>query len=122
MNERDITGKTGEETACSYLKTCGYKILHTNWRFLRYELDIVATDGKDLVVVEVKTRSVDYLVAPEQSIGRQKIKRIACAAEAYLYRYKTDMPVRFDVICLVRDKDAYTVECHIEDAFFAPVN
>ncbi|MDR1601745.1 MAG: YraN family protein [Tannerella sp.] len=122
MNEQNITGKTGEEVACSYLTVCGYKVLHTNWRFHHYELDIVATDGKELVIVEVKTRSADYLVSPEQSINRQKIKRLACAAEAYQRRHKTDLPIRFDVIFLIREKDTYTVENHIEDAFFAPVN
>ncbi|MDR0768811.1 MAG: YraN family protein [Dysgonamonadaceae bacterium] len=122
MNEQNITGKTGEEVACSYLRVNGYRILHTNWRFHRYELDIVATDGKELVIVEVKTRSANYLVSPELSVNRQKIKRIACAAEACQRLLKTDLPIRFDVICLIREKDVYTVECHIEDAFFAPVN
>jgi putative endonuclease len=122
MNEQNITGKTGEEVACTYLKSCGYRVLHTNWRFQHYELDIVATDGKDLVIVEVKTRSINYLVSPERAVNKQKIKRIACAAEAYQRCHKTDMPIRFDVICLIRNNDIYTVECHIEDAFFSPVN
>jgi putative endonuclease len=122
MDERNITGKTGEEAACSYLTVNGYKVLHANWRFHRYELDIVATDGKDLVIVEVKTRAADCLVLPERSVDRQKTRRIACAAEAYQRRYGMELPIRFDVIFLTGEKDAYTVECHIEDAFFAPVN
>jgi putative endonuclease len=122
MAEQNITGKTGEEVACDYLKVCGYKILHTNWRFRHYELDIVATNGEDLVVVEVKTRSANFLVPPEQAVNRQKIKRIVYAAEAYQLHFKVDRPIRFDVICLIKNKDVYAVEDHIEDAFFAPVN
>ncbi|MDR1330966.1 MAG: YraN family protein [Tannerella sp.] len=122
MTERNITGKTGEEAACSYLKAGKYRILHTNWRFRRYELDIVAESDDALVVVEVKTRSANYLVAPEEAIDRTKIKRIACAAEAYQLHFGIDLPIRFDVICLIRTESAYVVESHIEDAFYAPVN
>ncbi|MDR1408285.1 MAG: YraN family protein [Tannerella sp.] len=122
MAERNITGKTGEEVACSYLKATGYKVLYTNWRFHHYELDIVATNGDLLVVVEVKTRSANYIVAPEQAVNRQKIKRIVWAAEACQRRCKIDLPIRFDIICLIRTEEAYVVENHIEDAFYAPVN
>ncbi|MDR1746573.1 MAG: YraN family protein [Tannerella sp.] len=121
MDSKNETGKEGENVACSYLAINGYRILQTNWRFHHYELDIVATDGKELVVVEVKTRSADPLVSPALSINRDKIKRIVAAAEAYLIRYKVDMPIRFDVIFLTKNKDAYIMDEHIEDAFFAPV-
>ena len=121
MAEKNETGKKGEEVACSYLKTFGYTILHTNWRFHRYELDIVATKGKELVIVEVKTRSKNYMLHPEESIDRRKIRRIATATDAYIRKHNVDMPVRFDVLCLIKDDLAYTVERHLEDAFFAPI-
>ena len=121
MAEKNETGKIGEEVACSYLRTCGFRILHTNWRFHHYELDIVATDGKELVVVEVKTRSKDYLLNPEKSIDHRKIRRITTATDAYIRKNYIDLPVRFDVLCLTKDNMAYTVERHIEDAFLAPI-
>ena len=121
MAEKNETGKKGEEVACSYLKTFGYTILHTNWRFHRYELDIVATNGKELVVVEVKTRSKNYMLNPEDSIDRRKIRRITTATDAYIRKNRINMPVRFDVLCLIKDDVAYTVDRHFEDAFFAPL-
>jgi len=121
MAEKNETGKTGEAVACSYLEISGYKILHTNWRFHRYELDIVATNGKELVVVEVKTRAVNYLLYPEKSIDRNKIKRITTATDAYIRQFGVEMPVRFDVICLIKDQYSFSIEKHIEDAFFAPI-
>ncbi|MDR3260590.1 MAG: YraN family protein [Tannerella sp.] len=122
MSEKNETGKDGEVIACSYLEVCGYTILHTNWRFHRYELDIVATKGEELIIVEVKTRSEDCLVSPEQSINSLKIKRIAEAADAYIRLYDIALSPRFDVIFLTKNKHSYVVEEHIEDAFFAPVN
>ena len=121
MAEKNETGKKGEEVACSYLNAFGYTILQTNWRFHHYELDIVATNGKELVVVEVKTRSKNYMLNPEDSIDRRKIRRIIAATDAYIRKNRINMPVRFDVLCLIRDDLAYTVDRHLEDAFFAPI-
>ncbi|MDR2234430.1 MAG: YraN family protein [Tannerella sp.] len=121
MAEKNETGKKGEEAAYSYLKKCGYKILHTNWRFHRYELDIVATNGTELVVVEVKTRSSNRLLNPEVAVDYRKILRITTATDAYVRKFGIEMPVRFDVLCLIKDNQTYTVEKHFEDAFFAPV-
>ena len=121
MAEKNETGKKGEAVACSYLEICGFKILHTNWRHRRYELDIVAANDRELVVVEVKTRARDCLIDPEESINYHKIKHITTAADVYIRRYGIDLPVRFDVLCLIKDKHSYTVEKHYEDAFFAPI-
>jgi len=121
MAEKNETGKKGETVACSYLEICGFSILHTNWRYRRYELDIVATNGCELVVVEVKTRSKNYLIDPEKSIDSYKIRHITTAADAYIRKFRIDLPVRFDVLCLIKDESVYTVEKHFEDAFFAPV-
>ncbi|MDR0845147.1 MAG: YraN family protein [Tannerella sp.] len=121
MAEKNETGKTGEAIARSYLEISGYTILDTNWRFHRYELDIVATNGRELVVVEVKTRSSEYLISPEEAIDARKIQRIVAAADAYIRTKQINLPVRFDIICLIKDKQSYTVEQHYEDAFYAPV-
>jgi putative endonuclease len=121
MAENNETGKNGEMEARAYLEKNGYKILETNWRFHRYELDIVATTGKEIVIIEVKTRAGNYLVAPEKSVDRKKIRHIVAASDAYVRKYHIRLPVRFDVICLIRKGPSCIVENHIEDAFYAPV-
>ena len=98
-------------------------ILHTNWHYHHYELDIVAEKDGMIIVVEVKTRSSDYLVSPEDSVDNRKIRRIVSAADSYVRYFNLAMPVRFDIISLVKNSDgSYAVEEHFEDAFFAPVN
>jgi putative endonuclease len=121
MAKNNVTGRMGEFAACAYMEACGYTIRHTNWHFRHYELDIVASDGNELVVVEVKTRSINYLLSPEQSINNSKIRRIVAAADAYVRKYDLNLPVRFDVICLLKNKQSCTVENHIEDAFYPPL-
>ena len=121
MAERNETGKQGESVAKQYLEENGYDVLETNWRFHHYELDIVATDGKELIIIEVKTRSDNYLIAPELAVNKGKIRRIVTASDAYARMKGVDLPIRFDIICLIKKSASYSVENHIEDAFFAPM-
>ena len=75
MAERNNTGKEGESEARVYLEKRGYQILHTNWHFHHYELDLVAVYDGELIVVEVKTRSVGCLLPPEEAVDRKKITK-----------------------------------------------
>ena len=121
MAERNETGKQGETIARQYLEENGYNVLETNWRFHHYELDIVATSGKELVIVEVKTRSDNYLIAPELAVNKSKIRRIVTASDAYIRMKGIDLPIRFDIVCLIKKGVSLSVESHIEDAFLAPI-
>ena len=57
-------GKWGEDVAADFLQQKGYRIVARNWKYGKRDLDIVATDGYMLVVVEVKTRSGNILMQP----------------------------------------------------------
>ena len=46
-------GKLGEDLATDYLVSKGYTIFERNWRNHHKEIDIIAFDGKMLVIVEV---------------------------------------------------------------------
>lgn len=119
MAERNDTGREGEAEAREYLIKKGYQILHTNWYWHHYELDIVAIDESMLVVVEVKTRSLDSLLSPEEAIDRKKIRRIVSAADAYIRHFNIGLSVRFDIISVIKNDKGYSIS-HIDDAFYAP--
>lgn len=119
MARRNETGKEGESLARAFLEKHEYKVVHTNWRWHHYELDIVAEREGELVVVEVKTRSEDFLLAPEEAVDAAKIRRIVAAADAYVRYFNLDLPVRFDIITVIKKGEAYKID-HIEDAFYAP--
>ena len=120
MDQQNQTGKEGEMAARNYLQKKGYLILHANWHFHHYELDIVAQHGQELVVVEVKTRSAMPLLEPEDAVDKKKIKRTVAAADAYIRYFNCDLPVRFDVITLLKDSSGYHIRDHIKDAFYPP--
>ena len=109
-------GKLGEELAVRYLTGKGYEILERNWRNIHKEIDIIAKDGKDLVIVEVKTRKSDNYGEPDLAVTKQKQTRLIYAANAYIFSHKIDLKTRFDIISIVF-KEGKPVIDHIEDAF-----
>lgn len=122
MLENTIIGSEGENVAAEYLKKKGYAIRHNRWHCGHLELDIVAEKDGMLVVVEVKTRSTSIYGNPECAVNDKKIRRIVNATDGYIKYFTLDLPVRFDIISIIRDKKTglMTIE-HIEDAFMSPV-
>ncbi len=122
MGEKTELGKKGEDIACEYLLKKGYEIKERNWRFKNAEIDIIAFDRKELVIVEVKTRSAVIYEEPRDSITPQKIKFLVNAAEEYIYETDFNGETRFDVISIKWfGKNKYELE-HYPEAFFPPVD
>ncbi len=121
MAEHNTLGKSGEEAAARYLERNGYVILHRNWRRGRLELDIVAAQGNELMIVEVKTRSNTLYAQPEEAITTQKIRHIVRAADTYLKVYGLDNPVRFDIITVVGKEECEFELVHLRSAFYPPL-
>ena len=117
MSQKKDIGNKGEQTAKEYLEKEGYQILDTNWYHHHRELDIIAKDGKELVIVEVKTRSTNAFGEPFDAVNALKKKRMIRAAEGYIRRYKFEGETRFDIISIVFEKEKYQLE-HIKDAFY----
>lgn len=120
MVEHNKLGREGEAVATAYLKEKGYTILAVNWRFYRYELDIVAQTADELVVVEVKSRSANHLVHPEDAVSARKIRFLVAGADMFVKQNNVSWPVRFDILTVVKEQNGYSIN-HIEDAFYPPV-
>jgi putative endonuclease len=117
MAEHNDLGKRGEEIATGYLEKKGYQILEKNWRQWKNEIDVIAMDGKYLVIVEVKTRQSNYFGEPETAVTRDKQRTLIRAANAYV-RYKNiNCEVRFDILSIVISKSSEHIH-HIVDAFY----
>jgi putative endonuclease len=111
------TGKEGEDFAVRFLKKKGLKILERNFRTPIGEIDIVAKDGKDLVIVEVKTRKGIQYGHPVEAVDHRKQIKLRRLARLYLkLKGHNDMHVRFDVLGLIKDEKGYQVS-YIKDAF-----
>lgn len=110
-------GELGEKLAQSYLRKLGFKILATNWHYGHLELDIVAKDGEQLVIVEVKARSGIRYEHPSEAVTNGKIKRIVEAADAYIQENNITLETRFDVITVIFFGQRHELE-HFKDAFY----
>jgi putative endonuclease len=115
MAESHDFGARAEEFAAEFLVARDYCILHRNWTYGHKELDIVCTDGKLLVVVEVKARKQGNFPHPEDLLSPAKERFIIEAAEHYLYQYAVRMPVRFDLLTVIMQGGLFDIE-HLVDA------
>lgn len=116
MAEHNELGKKGEKTAVDFLKSNGYKILETNYRYLKAEVDIIALKGSVLAVIEVKTRSSDVFGNPEDTVNSKKIKLLVSAIDHYVTERSLNVEVRFDIIAIIYQKENPKIK-HLEDAF-----
>lgn len=113
-------GDLAEGMAQQYLSKLGYEIKDTNWHYGHLELDIVAKDGDELVIVEVKARTGLRYEHPSEAVTNAKIKRIVEAADAYIIERDLDVDTRFDVITVVFLKQGHELE-HFKDAFYPTI-
>ncbi len=111
-------GWFGEEVACRYLEGLGCSILERNWRWGHKELDIIAQEGRELLIVEVKLRQArDYARAVE-AVDTKKQQHLIRAANAYVQYKKLELSVRYDIIGIeLKPDNSYTIE-HIKNAFY----
>ncbi|MFI6480166.1 YraN family protein [Nonomuraea sp. NPDC050663] len=110
MAAKDDLGRHGEQLAADYLTAAGMRILERNWRSRRGEIDILARDGADLVVVEVKTRSSRSHGTPLESVRPAKLARLRTLAAQWLSTQpSTFRTVRIDVIALERFAGDYSL-------------
>ena len=66
------TGKQGEVAAANLLRSKGFEVLVTNYRFQKAEIDIIAILQSTVVFVEVKTRSSEKFGFPEEAVHKKK--------------------------------------------------
>ena len=117
MATHNDLGELGEELAVEELEKNGYEIVERNWRYKKAEIDIIARKDDILAIVEVKTRSSDYIGNPQDFVSPKKIKMLVEAVNEYVISKDLDVEVRFDIIAIIKNENRLTLE-HLEDAFF----
>lgn len=132
MSGNITKGRFGEQAACDMLVSEGYRIIERNWYTEFDEIDIIAENGAFIVFAEVKARRNDesslQYGRPASAVGRRKKDSVAYAAKEYLFKHKTELQPRFDVIEIyfstfkdINGETWYRVDKteHIENAFAA---
>ena len=107
MAKKDELGRRGEDVAAEWIEAQGMRVLERNWRCAEGEIDLVALDGDDVVVVEVKTRSGAGYGHALEAVTAAKLARLRRLAVAWSRAHPgRGRGLRIDVV-------AITVErCH----------
>lgn len=120
MGRNNLTGAWGEALAARYLQKKHYNVLAANYRSRFGEIDLIVSDRKYLVFVEVKLRKSSRFANASEYVDRRKQDRIRTTAEIYLSSFPTDLQPRFDVIEIYAPEGTQTLRPevnHMEDAF-----
>ncbi|WP_419494342.1 YraN family protein [Chryseobacterium bernardetii] len=119
MADHNDFGKIAEDIAADFLQKNGYKILTRNFRFQKAEIDIITEKDDVIIIIEVKARSTDAFMLPQEAVTKTKIRSIVLAANHYLEEYNKQNEVRFDIISILPDENKNLIIDHITDAFQA---
>jgi putative endonuclease len=119
--DRTAIGRRGEDAAAAYLERIGYRIQERNWRCPMGEVDIVAWDEGELVLVEVKTRRTEKSGSAEEAVSPAKQRRLIRLAGAWASG-SAEVPssVRFDVIAIRVIAEDRALLRHYRSAFEVP--
>ena len=117
MGKHNEFGKEGEQIAVEHLLKNGYKIKYKNYRYLQAEIDIIAQKDEILAIVEVRSRSSDYIENIAETVTPKKIKLLVMAANHYVTENDLNVDVRFDIITILKNKSRFELE-HLEAAFY----
>lgn len=101
MAVKDVVGAYGERLVARALTEQGWSIVDRNWRCEHGEVDIVALDGDDVVIVEVKTRRSHAFGGALEAVTPRKAARLRRLAAAWLATHGGGYRgVRIDVVAV----------------------
>lgn len=101
MSFHNEVGKIGESLAREFLEEQGYKILDQNYKTRYAEIDLISVYKKTLVFVEVRTKIGENFGTPEETINKNKLRKVLQNAKAYSAFKNWQGPARIDAICIV---------------------
>ena len=109
-------GKSGEQMAAKYLTDNGYIILEHNYRRGHLEIDLIALDEDELVIVEVKSRAYDNILQPEDAVDHKKRLALIRLANEYVKTHNRKENVRFDIVSIVSKEGGAEIK-HLKNAY-----
>ena len=109
-------GKLGEQMAAKYLTDKGYIIQEHNYRRGHLEIDLIALDGDELVIVEVKSRAHDNILQPEDAVNHKKRLALIRLANEYVKTHDRKENVRFDIISIISNNKGTEIK-HLKNAY-----
>ena len=87
--------------AVNYLLQRNFTILHRNWRWSRYEIDVIAVKDQVVYFIEVKTRSSLAFGYPEEAVSKKKIERMLKSARQFQLQYPQWRQIQYSILSIM---------------------
>lgn len=120
---RIAVGRLGERAAADLLRRRGFEVVGAGFTARRGELDLVCRRGTELVVVEVKTRTVDAVgvgaINPAEAVNDRKRRAMVAAAAEYRALAEWRGKIRFALVSILVDEEGSVTSADLIDDPFA---
>ena len=84
LNHSQKLGRLAEDLAANYILSLGWFVIARNLRNQYGEIDIIAVNQeKELIIIEVRARTIGKIMPPLDSIGPRKLRTLLNAAKKY---------------------------------------
>lgn len=110
-------GKMAEIKAADYLRKKKYTLVDANYTCRFGEIDLVVTNKKYIVFVEVKMRNENSIAQPREFVDEYKQRKMISTASLYLLQNKTQLQPRFDIVEVICKDNKIKSLKHLENAF-----
>ena len=120
MKSSKLRGAWGEALAAEYLRKKHYKLEAVGYSCRYGEIDLIVSNRKYLVFVEVKLRKNGSFASAREYVDQRKQDKLRITASMYLSQNPTSLQPRFDVIEIYAPEGTETLHpeiYHLEDAF-----
>jgi putative endonuclease len=108
---KNSVGQWGEQHVQQHIKKMGWKIIACNVHSRFGEIDIIARDKKEIVFIEVKSRTDTSFGEPQEAVTKSKFHKMMLTAQGYLLHIKKEnAPYRFDVFSVFEKDGIVTVD------------
>jgi len=84
VTQKKKIGNFGEKLAEKFFEKKGYQVIKKNWSVPEGEIDLICQKDKEILFVEVKTRTKKGYGWAEDSVDENKLKRINAAIDEFL--------------------------------------
>lgn len=104
-------GRDGEDFAAAYVEQLGWRVLSRNWRCRDGEIDLIAADGRTIVIIEVKARTSAKYGRAIEAVTAEKLSRLRGLGARWAHEHDARaVALRIDVIGLERHGDQWTID------------
>jgi len=119
IQNKRLKGQLGEQVAANYLHKQRLEIIELNYFQRSGEIDIIATENKEIVFVEVKTLNSEFLLQITDTISSLKKNRLMKLAKVWLFKHNlSEAKYRIDFFGLVYRNTKIKKLVYIKNAIY----